>query len=135
MVVFSTGYFLMKLGNVALPNGLQWVDEFTNVSTLQSSARTLDGGLVVFHRQLIGGKLITLESLNDTGWVNRTTLQGLRTLADAVGTSYILEIRDTQYTVIFRHADGALDAEPVFPTGNNPPSNTYYLVKIRLMTT
>lgn len=125
----------MKLDTITLPNGLQWVDEFTNVNTLQSSARTLDGGLVVFHRQLIGGKLITLESLSDAGWVDRATLQGLRSLADAVDASYILEIRGTQYTVIFRHADGALDAVPVFPTGNNPPSSTYYLVKIRLMTT
>jgi hypothetical protein len=123
----------ITLNNIELPN-IQWIDEFAVPAITQTVKRTIAQTLVVYQNTIKNGIPITLESKADTGWIKRNDLISLYALANSAEEVMTLSIRNTQYQVIFRHQDTAIEAEPVFPIGNSPSDDEYYIVKIRLMT-
>ena len=121
------------LNGVTLPLSLQWSDEFSSSQVSQTAKKTLDGNVVVYYGQLKNGRPITLESVSDGGWVQKSVVDQLQLIANTAGGVYTLSLRGVTYSVMFRHHEGvAFEARPVIPV-NAPVSGDYYLVKICLM--
>ncbi len=122
------------LEGIPLPSSLQWSDEYSSSKVTQTMKRTLDGGVVVYYGPNMAGLPITLESTSESGWVQKSVLDQLHTIANSPGGIYTLSLRGVSYQVMFRHQDGvALEAAPLIPV-NSPGATDYYTVKIRLMT-
>ncbi len=121
---------MTALASVTLPDNLYWADEFQWEPVAQSSERTLSGALVVEETAKAKGRPITLEG----AWLDRTTVQDLKALADQAATDMTLELPDGRtFTVLFRRSDApTIEAMPLFPI-SEPATDTLYSVTIRLM--
>ena len=122
---------MTSLDTVTLPDdSLYWADEFRWSPVAQSSARTLSGALVVEESAHQGGRPITLRG----AWVDRSTVDALRTLEQQVGTSMTLTLPDGRtFTVLFRRDGGAgVEAVPLYPLAD-PATDTLYELTLRLM--
>lgn len=114
----------MKLKNlttsetVTLPDGFYWVDEFENDVLEQREELTIDGNVLVFEQEKIGGEKITLSGARDRVWVSRETLIKLKEWGRM--PSLLIELRlelpldNRVFNVSFRHSEKpAIDAEPI----------------------
>lgn len=122
------------LNSITLPDGLYWLDEFESTKVTQNVKTTLSGDAVVFYGERKTGLPITLQSQSDQGWVDRTTVQSIATIADVPGAVYTLSLRGVNYSVMFRHeAPPAFKAWPVIHKAT-PESGDYYTILLNLMT-
>jgi len=94
---------MMTLGGVALPESLQWPDQFSESNVQQTTKRTLGGGLVVFSEQITAGRNITLEATQKQGWLTKTMVDAIRSLSNSAGSVYTLTTPNGNYSVMFRH--------------------------------
>lgn len=125
---------LITLDGIAFGQGLQWVDEMSASKVSMTTQRALDGSIVVYHGQKTSGIPITLSSETDTGWIKRSVVEQLKTLADQSGAVFVLVLKGVTYNVVFDHTQGqALEAKPLFPY-TNPQPDDYYRVSIKLLT-
>lgn len=122
---------------VPLENGFLWSDEFNWKPVEQNQEYALDGTLIVQEGKKKSGRPITLLSKTEKqGWIKRAVLsviQDWSALQDEQFTLVFEYPHDTrQFNVIFNHADGAIDAEPVkgFPTVSE---NDYYRATLRFI--
>jgi len=123
-----------SLNGITLPDGLHWVDEFSSIKVAQTVKSTLSGDAVVFYGQRKTGLPITLQSQSDQGWLDRTTVQSIASIADVPGAVYTLSLRGVSYSVMFRHeSPPAFKAEPVLHKAT-PVAGDYYTATINLMT-
>ena len=121
----------------ALPDDLLWADEHAWSPAVASVSYLLTGALLVQSATRQAGRPITLVGPSDMAWVTRATVATLHTwaaapLAAASGW-FELTLRDARvFTVAFRHADTAIDAEPVlgFPAQSD---TDFYRITLRLM--
>lgn len=123
----------MQLDTVTLPDNVVWSDEFTWAPVAQATERTLTGSQVVEETARTGGRPITLEGL----WVDRATVEALRTLEARVATEMTLTLPGgAQHTVLWRR-DGqtpAVDAAPLFPEAPDVyQAGTLYRLTLKLM--
>ena len=121
----------------ALPDDLLWADEHAWSPAVASVSYLLTGALLVQSATRQAGRPITLVGPSDMAWVTRATVATLHTWAAAplAATSgrFELTLRDARlFTVAFRHADTAIDAEPVlgFPAQSD---TDFYRITLRLM--
>lgn len=106
------------LATLTLPDGLRWVDEYATVPVAQTVRARLDGGWAVYPRAVTGGREITLVAPEDH-WLTRAQADALAVMAAVSGASYVLSLRGTSYTVLFRHHDPpALDLQPLVDWGD-----------------
>ncbi len=114
-----------------LHNDLQWVDEFAWNAVAQKSGRTITGALWVEEAALSAvGRPITLQGDEQTGWISRSDLLNLRTLAQIAGASLTLTItpRSQTFTVMFDHEAGnPIDARPVVGYSDIAAGDWYYV--------
>lgn len=115
-----------------LPPGLLWPDEFAWRATMQAVTPTLTGALVVETATLQAGRPVTLQSGEDFAWITRADLDQLDAWADTPGQVLSLTLRGAARDVIFRHQDGALDAEAVLHK-DDPAAADFYRLTLRLM--
>ena len=107
---------------VPLENGFLWSDEFSWKPIEQNQERAIDGTLIIQEGKKKSGRPITLSPSDSQGWIKRSSLSILKdwsALQDEQFTLVFEYPHDTrQFNVIFNHAEGAIDAEPVkgFPT-------------------
>lgn len=133
----------MQLKNLAsgvalpLPDDLLWADEHAWSPAVTAVSYLLTGALLVQSATKQAGRPITLVGPSDMAWVTRATVATLHTWAAAplAATSgrFELTLRDVRvFTVAFRHADTAIDAEPVlgFPAQSDAD---FYRITLRLM--
>lgn len=120
-----------------LPDDLLWVDEHAWSPAVASVSYLLTGALLVQSATKQAGRPITLVGPSDMAWVTRGAVATLHTWAAAplAATSgrFELTLRDARvFTVAFRHADTAIDAEPVlgFPAQSD---TDFYRITLRLM--
>ena len=124
------GHFL---NGIELPRGMLWVDEF-NWSVVQKTVeRGITGAQIIDAAARIEGRPITLQAVEDQGWIRRATLLAVRALADAPGVQYPLQLADgREFTVQFA-PDDPIAATPVsrpeLPEGTHP-----YVATLRLIT-
>ena len=133
----------MQLKNLAdgatlsLPEDLLWSDEYVWTPAVASVSYSLTGALVVQSATRQAGRPITLIGALDMAWVTRAVITTLHTwaavpLTDTTGR-FTLSLRDGRVlTVAFRHAETAIEAEPVlgFPARSD---TDFYRLTLRLL--
>lgn len=133
----------MHLKNLAtgvallLPDDLLWTDEHAWSSAVASVSYLLTGALLVQSATRQAGRPITLVGSSDMAWVTRAAVNQLHAWAAepfaANSGRFELRLRDARvFIVAFRHADTAIDAEPVlgFPAQSE---QDFYRITLRLM--
>lgn len=122
---------------LTLPDDLLWSDEHAWSPVVSSVSYLITGSLLVQSATRKAGRAITLVGAADMAWVTRSKVNVLRDWAalpmDVVSGRFGLTLRDSRvFTVAFRHADGALEAEPV--TGFPARSDfDFYRITLKLM--
>lgn len=118
---------------VVLPDDLLWADEYTWQPVQQTTTVTLTGGVVVESAARTAGRPITLASGDDRAWVPRSAVDQLAAWAAIAGAQMTLTIRGgAARTVVFRHEDGALEAEQVL-YWSQPSADWNYKITLRLL--
>jgi hypothetical protein len=122
---------------LALPDDLLWSDEHGWSPVVSSVSYLITGALSVQSATRQAGRDITLVGAADMAWVTRSVVNVLRDWAalplDSVTGRFELTLMDGRmFAVAFRHADGAMEAEPVtgFPARND---NDFYRITLKLM--
>lgn len=119
---------MWKLGDLVLPDCIQWTDQHDWQPVAQDVVRTLSGSQVIFCAALIGGRPITLEVKDGDGWIDQTTLDALKIMASQLGFIASLVWDNETIQVIFRHQEPpALSAIPIWPGDDR------YTCQIKLM--
>lgn len=124
------------LGDVELPAGMLWADEFDWTPVEKSVGYTLTGAMVVQASKRKAGRPITLEASDDRGWkgMTRAKVSALREMAAAATATYALSLADGRsFTVMFA-PDSPLSARPVY-SKENPPDDWPYVVTLKLQVT
>lgn len=123
------------LGGVHIPSSIVWVDKFDYAPIAQRVDRTLGGKLVVYRAQLVAGRPITLESLEDQGCVTLEIVEQLQALSESFGAVYTLQIGAESFQVAFRHEEPpAFSATPAAISRSVPLSGDLFRVSIKLHT-
>lgn len=104
--------------DLVLPDDLLWSDEHNWSPTVASTSYLVTGALLIQSATRQAGRPITLVGAPDMAWVTRATVEQLRAWAAApVGSAtgrFELTFADGRtFTVVFRHADSPIEAEPV----------------------
>jgi hypothetical protein len=119
---------------VNLPDDLLWRDEFTTSQIAQDTKRTLTGAFVIFEGTKLNGRSMSLESDDDSGWIERVDLLALRALFEQEDTDLDLLYRGVTVTVRVDRANGSgITASPVLDC-SNPSTETLYALSIKLIT-
>ena len=128
---------LFSGATLALPDDLLWSDEHGWSPVVSSVSYLITGALLVQSATRQAGRDITLVGAADMAWVTRSVVNVLRDWAalplDSVTGRFELTLMDGRvFTVAFRHADGAMEAEPVtgFPARND---SDFYRITLKLM--
>jgi hypothetical protein len=133
----------MNLKNLAsgvtltLPDDLLWADEHAWTPAVASVTYLLTGALMVQSAVRRAGRPITLEGPVDMAWVPRSVLTTLYAwaavpLGESAGRFELTLADGRVFTVAFRHADTALEAEPVlgFPARSDAD---FYRLTLRFL--
>lgn len=124
------GHFL---NGIELPRGMLWVDEFNWSAVEKTIERSITGAQVIDAAARVAGRPITLEAVEDQGWIRRATLLAVRALADAPDGEYPLKLADgREFTVQFA-AEDPIEAQPV-SRPELPESTHPYVATLRLIT-
>ena len=133
----------MQLKNLAtgvvllLPDDLLWSDEHAWTPATASVSYLITGALLVQSALRQAGRPMTLTGAQDMAWVTRSCVETLYDWAAApLGADsgrFELTLFDTRtFNVAFRHAEGAIEAEPV--TGFTARSDSdFYRITLKLM--
>lgn len=121
------------LGEIRLPSGMLWIDEFDWNAVAKSVGRSITGALVIDAIALAAGRPITLQAVEDQGWIRRETLVELHALANQADDVHDLQLSDGRsFRVQFAESE-PIKAQPVgrpeLPKESNP-----YVATVRLIT-
>lgn len=118
---------------VTLPDDLLWADEWTWTAVEQTTERTLTGALVVSAAAKTGGRPITLQSPDEEGaWFTGAVLAQLQAWTATPLLQMTLLHRGITRAVMWRHQDGAMEADPVVFI-SDADSTDHYTATLRLM--
>ena len=128
---------LLTGATLTLPDDLLWSDEHSWSPVASSVSYLITGSLLVQSATRQAGRSITLVGAPDMAWVTRAVVNVLRQwaalpLADVAGRFELTLLDSRMFTVAFRHADGAIEAEPVkgFPARSD---TDFYRIALQLM--
>lgn len=119
--------------SVTLPDDLLWADEHAWTPAVASVSYLLTGALLIESAARQKGRPITLVGRDDMAWVTRALVNTLYGWAAVPNRTFELSFADGRvFTVAFRHAETAIDAEPVlgFPARND---SAFYRLTLRLL--
>ncbi len=120
---------------LALPDDLLWVDEHAWTPAVAAVSYLLTGALLIETAARQKGRPLTLASGVDMAWVKRGTVNTLQAWAAQPARQFELTLPDGRvFTVVFRHHEIALEAEPVmgFPARSD---TDFFRLTLRLMET
>lgn len=119
--------------SVALPADLYWADE-NWAPVVQSATPSITGSMIVMAGVLVGGRPITLRpfAADQSGWLALSLLAQLRAWATVPEQEMTLTLRGVDYTVLWRHQDTAIEANPIFHYTDSDGAD-YYAVTLRFM--
>lgn len=117
---------------LALPDDLLWSDEHAWSSAVASTTYLVTGALLIQSATRQAGRPITLQGAPDMAWVTRSVVEQLRGwAATPVGSStgrFNLTFADGRaFTVVFRHSEVPMQAEPVLGIPARTNSDFYRL--------
>lgn len=119
--------------SVTLPDDLLWADEHAWTPAVAAVSYLLTGALLIESAARQAGRPITLVGRDDMAWVTRALVNTLYSWAAVPNRRFELTFADGRsFSVAFRHAETAIDAEPVlgFPARND---SAFYRLTLRLM--
>ncbi len=122
---------------LSLPDDLLWSDEHNWSPAVASVSYLVTGALLIQSATRLAGRPITLTGAPDMAWVTRSEVNVLREwaalpLGSNTGRFVLTFVDGRSFTVAFRHADGALEAEPVtgFPARTD---SDFYRLTLKLL--
>jgi hypothetical protein len=122
---------------LTLPDDLLWTDEHAWTPAVASVSYLLTGALLVQSATRQAGRPITLVGAVDMAWVTRAVISTLYDwaavpLGESSGRFELTFSDGRVFTVAFRHADTALEAEPVlgFPARSDAD---FYRLTLRFL--
>lgn len=98
---------------LALPNDMNWPDEYDWHPVVQSSQFTTTGALLVETAVKQAGQLITLAGADDQAWITRAQCDQLKAWAALPGITLSLVLRGVTYQVMFDHEKTGFEAHLV----------------------
>lgn len=124
------GHFLK---DIQLPRGMLWVDEFAWSAVNKSVERSITGAQVIDVVERIAGRPITLQAVQDQGWIRRDVLQSVLALANDPAGEYLLRLADGRDFVVQFSGDDPVSAEPL-SRPELPPDSHPYIATLRFIT-
>lgn len=115
---------------VPLSDDLAFPDQYTWAELQTQKTYSVTGALIVQTGQKQTGRSITLQGDERHGWVTRSQLATLRTLAATPGAVMTLEHRGATYSVMFDHDAGAIEATPVVDFATEEATD-FFVVTLR----
>ncbi len=124
-------------GILRLPDDLLWSDEHAWTPAVASVSYLITGALMVHSATRQAGRPLTLVGAADMAWVTRAELATLYgwaavPLGEMNGRFELSLLDGRVFVVAFRHADTAIDAEPVMGFPARHPTD-FYRLTLRLM--
>ncbi|MDA8446385.1 hypothetical protein [Paracidovorax valerianellae] len=92
---------------------LQWTDEFGWSPVDQATAYSTTGALLVDVALKQAGRPITLVGTDTAAWITRALCTTLQAWARLPGIELDLVLRGDTYRVMFDHAGGGFQAQPI----------------------
>ncbi len=119
---------------ITLSPDLQWQEEFKFAPVQQQVDRSITGAVIVQASATVKGNPVTLAPIDDSSaWMPLSTVQQVLAWAAIPLKTMTLAISGyANKTVIFRHQDGAHEAEPVVFYAD-PDVTDNFLVTLRFM--
>ncbi len=135
---------IIRLGGVLLNPSMLWEDRYQSFQVAQSVNRTVGGRAIVYATPLKAGRKITFKSTQESGWLDKDTVELLMGMAGQVGSAFLLELGESLnnvdiinsevYNVIFRHNEPpALEINPIVGRAVHS-SDDYFFGTIKLLT-
>lgn len=119
--------------SLSLPDDLLWTDEHAWSPAVSSVSYLITGALLIQSATRQSGRPITLVGPADMAWVTRAVVDALYDWASVPAQSFELTAADARvFTVVFRHQDTAIEAEPILGIPSRSPSD-FYRLTLRLM--
>ncbi|MBF0108769.1 MAG: hypothetical protein HQL76_06300 [Magnetococcales bacterium] len=107
---------MKRLGDLFLPDSIQWKNQYDWAPVAQETGRTLGGSQVVWNVSLVGGRPIDLEASGDVTWLTRVQVEAIHAMAVQPGGIFDLILDDDLFQVMFRHQDPpASSFQPIYP--------------------
>ncbi|MBF0141727.1 MAG: hypothetical protein HQL74_15820 [Magnetococcales bacterium] len=107
---------MKRLGDLFLPDSMEWKNRYDWAPVAQETGRTLGGGLMVWHSQLTGGRPIDLLADSDVSWLSMEQVSALYAMSMQPGGVFNLTWENELFQVMFRHQDPpALSVTPILP--------------------
>jgi hypothetical protein len=110
-----------------LSERLLWTDEY-RWSPVEQVVDTGTTGKPLIHVGLRqGGRPITLEGTESNAWITRALCETLQAWEALPGAVFALVLRGTTHQVIFDHAAGGFEAQPIWrlADGQQTPDQVY----------
>ena len=120
------------LSTIELPPDLHWQDELWS-PVAQQTEYTIGGAMVVEPAAKLAGRPVTLVGDDKHSWIRRETLEALLSFAAMPGQVFTLTLHDKTFSVMMRHQDTAIEAEPIFPAIPLAGNHWYNNFTLRLM--
>lgn len=121
----------ITLGGIELPD-LVYDQEFDN--KIQSIMNLSLNGTQNIWEQSVPNRSIDLIGTSDSGWIKKSELSDLFSLASVPFASYILSYEGNEIPVRFRNEDvPVIEASPVIARPDSEDTDYYNNVRIKLM--
>lgn len=123
------------LGQLPLPAGMLWVDEFGWRPVEATREYSVTGAQIIDVAEREGGRPITLQATEDHGWMTRENLLALQELAaDADGTFTLTLADGRAFEVMFAPDTDPVTARPLarpeIPSASWPYITTLRLIEV-----
>lgn len=123
---------MVSLDGIVLP-GVLIDGEFSRPTVKSVVEYSLGGTPIVWEQQLMA-KPLTLVGGPDFGWIQRSTLLALYSIANVPGSVYSLVYNGSEYKVRFMNeAPPVISAEPIVGRVNSDGLDYYHSLVIKLM--
>ncbi|MBF0341471.1 MAG: hypothetical protein HQL95_10995 [Magnetococcales bacterium] len=110
---------MKQLGDLILPDSIQWTNRYAWAPVAQETARTLGGSQVVWSTSLTGGRPIDLEAADEVTWLTLAQVEAIHAMAMQPGGVFTLTWEGEEFQVMFRHQDPpATSFTPIRPHSN-----------------
>lgn len=119
------------VSTVELPEDIEWVDEHSWSPVSQSQDWSLTGAQIIDVGVRQAGRPITLQSNEDQSIISAASLAQLKGWAAVPGKNLSLVLRGLARQVVFRHQDGAIEAQPVGYWRDNEMGQAVFFITLR----
>ena len=105
-----------QLGDLVLPDEIQWIDQYDQVPVAMETARTIGGQMAIWTAPLTAGQPLTLQCAQGYSWLTLAQVQALQAMVAIPGAVYTLVWFSDSFPVMFDIKDGsACKFTPIAP--------------------